>query len=30
MYYPEELISEVRQRNDIVDVISQYVGLKKK
>ncbi len=30
MYYPEELISEVRQRNDIVDVISQYVGLKKR
>ena len=22
MYYPEELIEEVRQKNDIVDVIS--------
>jgi len=30
MYYPEELIEEVRQKNDIVDVISSYVGLQKK
>ncbi len=30
MYYSEELIEEVRQKNDIVDVISSYVGLKKK
>lgn len=30
MYYPEELIEEVRQKNDIVDVISGYVGLTKK
>jgi DNA primase len=30
MYYPEELIEEVRQKNDIVDVISGYVGLQKK
>jgi DNA primase len=30
MYYPEELIEEVRQRNDIVDVISGYIGLQKK
>ncbi len=30
MYYADEVIEEVRQRNDIVDVISQYVSLKKK
>lgn len=30
MYYPEDVIEEVRTRNDIVDVISQYVNLKKK
>ncbi len=30
MRYPEELIEEVRERNDIVDVISSYVSLKKK
>lgn len=29
MFYPEEVIEEVRQRNDIVDVISSYVKLKK-
>ena len=29
MFYPEETIEEVRSRNDIVDVISGYVGLKK-
>ena len=29
MYYPEEVIEEVRSRNDIVDVISSYVGLKR-
>lgn len=30
MYYPEELIEEVRTRNDIVEVISSYVRLQKK
>lgn len=29
MFYPEEIIEEVRQRNDIVRVISTYVKLKK-
>lgn len=30
MYYPEELIEEVRAKSDIVDVISGYVRLQKK
>ncbi|MGN0242884.1 MAG: DNA primase [Lachnospiraceae bacterium] len=30
MYYPDELIEEIRSRNDIVDVISGYLSLKKK
>ncbi len=30
MYYPDELIEEVRMKNDIVDVISGYVHLQKK
>ena len=30
MYYPDEIVDEVRARNDIVDVISGYIKLTKK
>lgn len=30
MFYAEDLIEEIRSRNDIVDVINSYVSLKKK
>ncbi len=30
MYYPDDLVEEIRTRNDIVGVISQYVKLTKK
>lgn len=30
MYYPEEVVEEIRQRNDIVQVISSYVRLQKR
>ena len=30
MYYSEDLVEEVRSKNDIVDVIGSYVRLKKK
>ena len=30
MYYSDDLIEEVRSKNDIVDVISDYVKLQRK
>ena len=30
MYYPDELVEEIRSRCDIVDTLSQFISLQKK
>lgn len=30
MYYPDELVEEIREKNDIVSVVGEYVKLTRK